>query len=223
MEAIRISCAGFPTRRQFDEFIKHFSVLCPEVQSSRYDEVIASKKILEKVGLKGYQIGKTKVFLRAGQMAELVAQRNEVIGRSACTIQRNVRSFFARKFFLLLQDSAIRIQSICRGQLARDFYEWRRRDMASLMIGKFGRMFLAKKTYKLLCISVVSIQTGLRGMAACNELSYRRKEKAAITIQSHFCGFVARIHYKRMKKAAVTTQCAWRVRVARRELRKLKM
>ncbi|VFR01582.1 unnamed protein product [Cuscuta campestris] len=56
MEAIRISCAGFPTRRQFDEFIKRFSVLCPEVHSSRYDEVIASKKILEKVGLKGYQI-----------------------------------------------------------------------------------------------------------------------------------------------------------------------
>ncbi|CAH9071989.1 unnamed protein product [Cuscuta europaea] len=223
MEAIRISCAGFPTRRQFDEFARRFSVLSPEAQSGRCDEITASKRILEKVGLKGYQIGKTKVFLRVGQMAELDAHRNEVLGRSACTIQRKYHSYFTRKTFLLLRDSAIETQAICRGQLARSFYEWMRRDKASLVIGKFARMFLSKKAYKLLWSSAVFIQTGLRGMAAHNELNYRRKRKAAITIQSHFRGFLDHIYYKRMKKAAITAQCAWRVRVARRELRILKM
>ncbi|XP_019181500.1 PREDICTED: myosin-6-like [Ipomoea nil] len=223
MEAIRISCAGFPTRRIFDEFFKRFNILLPEVKKGSCDGITASKKVLEKVGLKGYQIGKTKVFLRAGQMAELDAHRNEVLGRCACTVQRKVRTYFKRKMFLLLRDSATKIQAICRGQLARNFYEWKRRDRASLMIGKCTRMFLARKDYKLLCSSAVSIQTVLRRMAARNELNYRRRRKAAIAIQTHCRGFLAHLHYRRMKKAALATQCAWRMKIAKRELRKLKM
>lgn len=62
------------------------------------------------------QVGKTKVFLRAGQMAELDARRNEVLGQSASKIQRKVRSYRARKHYILLQKSAIQIQAICRGK-----------------------------------------------------------------------------------------------------------
>lgn len=31
MEAIRISCAGYPTRKSFDEFVQRFSILEPKV------------------------------------------------------------------------------------------------------------------------------------------------------------------------------------------------
>jgi hypothetical protein len=31
MEAIRISCAGYPTRKSFDEFVQRFSILDPKV------------------------------------------------------------------------------------------------------------------------------------------------------------------------------------------------
>ena len=61
------------------------------------------------------QIGKTKVFLRAGQMAELDALRTEVLGRSATKIQRKVRSYLARKNFIQLRISATHLQAICRG------------------------------------------------------------------------------------------------------------
>lgn len=61
------------------------------------------------------QIGKTKVFLRAGQMAELDASRSVVLGRSASIIQRKVRSYFAHKKFILSRISAIQIQALCRG------------------------------------------------------------------------------------------------------------
>jgi myosin V len=57
------------------------------------------------------------VFLRAGQMAELDAHRNEVLGRSASMIQRKVRSFLAQKSFLALRRSALQIQTICRGEI----------------------------------------------------------------------------------------------------------
>ncbi|KAI8554940.1 hypothetical protein RHMOL_Rhmol05G0134900 [Rhododendron molle] len=183
MEAIRISCAGFPTRRTFDEFISRFRVIAPDVLDGRYDEITASKRLLEKVGLEGYQIGKTKVFLRAGQMAELDARRSEVLGRSACIIQRKVRSCFARKSFFALRLSAVQIQALCRGQISRCCYDSMRRNAASLRIQKDTRMYLSRRAYKMLCYSSVSIQTGLRGMAARNELRFRKKNVAAILIQ----------------------------------------
>ncbi|KAK6143975.1 hypothetical protein DH2020_020795 [Rehmannia glutinosa] len=223
MEAIRISCAGYPTKRPFYEFADRFGILAPEVLDGSTDEVAVCKKLLEKVGLEGYQIGKTKVFLRAGQMAELDARRTEVLGRSASIIQRKIRSYMARKSFTLLRRSTIFIQSVCRGELTRHVYESMRREASCLKIQTDLRMYLARKAYKEQCLSAVSIQTGMRGMAARDELRFRRQTKAAIVIQSHCRKFLARSEYMKLKKAAITTQCAWRGRVARKELRALKM
>ncbi|KAF4381343.1 hypothetical protein F8388_026442 [Cannabis sativa] len=122
MEAIRISCAGYPTRKPFREFVGCFGILDPNVFAGSCDEVTASKRLLES-GSQGLSdnhqfpnvIGKTKVFLRAGQMAELDACRSEVLGRSASVIQRKVRSYLARKSFILLRVSSIQIQAFCRG------------------------------------------------------------------------------------------------------------
>ncbi|KAJ9543589.1 hypothetical protein OSB04_023296 [Centaurea solstitialis] len=223
LEAIRISMAGYPTRKPFDEFVDRFGILAPEVLDGNSDEIHACKRLLEKVGLEGYQIGKTKVFLRAGQMAELDARRTEVLGRSASIIQRKVRSYIARKAFVLLRRSVLQIQSICRGELTRKVYESMRREASCLRIQRNLRMHLARKAYKELCVSAVSIQTGLRGMAARDELRFRRQTKAAILIQSHCRKYLARLHFTKAKKGAVTIQCAWRGKVARKELRKLKM
>ncbi|OAY34689.1 myosin-6 isoform X2 [Manihot esculenta] len=223
MEAIRISCAGYPTRRSFVEFVDRFSILAPDVLDESSNEVTACKSLLEKVGLKGYQIGKTKVFLRAGQMAELDARRSEVLGRSASIIQRKVRSYLSRRSFIMARRSAIQIQAACRGQLARQVYENMRREAASLRIQRCLRMYFARKVYTELRCSAISIQTGMRGMAARNDLRFRRQTKAAIVIQSQCRKYLARLHYMELKKAAIVTQCAWRGRVARKELRKLKM
>ncbi|RAL43433.1 hypothetical protein DM860_012574 [Cuscuta australis] len=223
MEAIRISCAGYPTRKPFYEFLDRFGILAPEVLDRSVDEVAACKMLFNKVKLEGYQIGKTKVFLRAGQMAELDARRNEVLGRSASIIQRRIRSYMSRKHFTLLRRSALCMQSVCRGELARQVHGRLRREASCIMIQRNLRMHLAKKAYKELCSAAVSIQTGMRGMAAHDELRFRRQTKAAIIIQSHCRKFIARIAFKKMKKAVLTTQCAWRGRVARKELRNLKM
>ncbi|KAG5055444.1 hypothetical protein JHK85_007954 [Glycine max] len=223
MEAIRISCAGYPTRKTFDEFVDRFSLLSPEALTGSSDEVTACKRILKNVGLEGYQIGKTKVFLRAGQMAELDTRRSEILGRSASIIQRKVRSYLARQSFILLRLSTVQIQAACRGQLARQVYEGMRQEASSLVIQRCFRMHIARKAYKDLYTSAVSIQTGMQGMAARSELHFRRQTKAAIAIQSHCRKYLAELHFAKLKKAAIATQCAWRGKVAQRELRKLKM
>ncbi|WOL13269.1 myosin-8-like isoform X2 [Canna indica] len=223
MEAIRISCAGYPTRRTFCEFVDRFGILAPEVLNGSCDDKTASSKLLSKTNLKGYQVGKTKVFLRAGQMAELDAIRNEVLGRSASLIQRKVRSYLAHKSYLLLRKSAIEIQAVCRGQLARQIFEIKRRNAAALRIQTYFRMHHAKKSYKEFSYSSITIQASLRGMVARKELHFRRQNKASVIIQSRCRQFLAFLHYSRMKKAAITTQCAWRGKIGRRELQKLKM
>lgn len=220
---VGISCAGYPTRKTFDEFVRRFAILAPNVLHGSCNEVSACKMLLEKVNLEGYQIGKTKVFLRAGQMAELDAHRSELLGRSASIIQRKVRSHFCRKSFILLRQSAIHIQTSCRAEVARNRFECLRRETACLKIQKYYCRYLASKAYNNLCFSAVSIQSCMRGMAARNELCFRKQMRAVIVIQSQCRKHSAQLHYLRLKRAAIATQCAWRGRVARKELRKLKM
>lgn len=70
------------------------------------------------------QIGKTKVFLRAGQMAELDARRSEVLSDAANTIQRRARTHIARKHFVALRDATICLQSFCRGDASELFHRY---------------------------------------------------------------------------------------------------
>ncbi|CAN6868868.1 unnamed protein product [Brassica oleracea] len=212
MEAIEVCRAGYPTRKLFDEFLDRFSILASLTLDKSYDEKAACKKLLEAVGLEGYQIGKTKVLLMAGQMAELDARRTEVLGRAARIIQWKFRSY-------LLIKSAINMQAVCRGHLARHrFEDMRRKEAAALKIQRALQIYLERRTY---IEAVVTVQSCLRGMAARNAL--RKKTKATLVIQIHYRRFLAETHYKKLKKAAVTTQSAWRARLARKELRELKM
>ncbi|CAI9781244.1 unnamed protein product [Fraxinus pennsylvanica] len=223
LEAIRISCAGYPTRKSFYEFLNRFSLLAPEVLEGNTDEKTACKKLLEKMGLAGAQIGKTKIFLRAGQMAELDARRAFKLSNAAKTIQRKIRTHSARTHFLALQKSAICIQSLCRGRLACRVFDCMKREAASLKIQTSLRGHLARKNYTSLKYSVVILQTGIRAMAAHKEFRYKNQTKAGTIIQAHWRSHRDFAYYKRLIRASIVTQCRWRGRVARKELRKLKM
>ncbi|KAJ9682386.1 hypothetical protein PVL29_018326 [Vitis rotundifolia] len=223
LEAIRISCAGYPTRRPFFEFINRFGILGQEVLEGNYDEKVACRKILEKKRLKGFQIGKTKVFLRAGQMAELDARRTEVLSNAAKAIQRRIRTHHARKRFIALRKATIHVQSLWRGMLACKLYESMRREAAAVKIQKNIRRHEARKTFNKLRVSVLLLQTGLRAMAAHREFRFRKQTKAAIVIQARWRCHRAFSFYMKLKRGAIVSQCRWRGRVAKKELRKLKM
>ncbi|XP_052169870.1 myosin-9-like isoform X5 [Diospyros lotus] len=223
LEAIRISCAGYPTRKTFFEFLNRFGLLAPEALEGNNDEKLACKKILDKMALMGSQIGKTKIFLRAGQMADLDARRAEKLNNAAKTIQRKIRTHITRKQFIALRMATISIQSLCRGRLACKLFDNLKREAAALKIQTNMRRHLAQVAYNRLQLSVLVLQTGLRAMAALNEFRCRKQTKASITIQAHWRGHRASSYYKKLKWASLVTQCRWRGRVARKELRKLKM
>ncbi|XP_030509984.1 myosin-12 [Cannabis sativa] len=222
LEAIRISCAGYPTKRSFDEFLDRFGMLSPDVLDGS-DEKSACISICDRMGLKGYQIGKTKVFLRAGQMAELDARRTEILANAARRIQRQIRTYLTRKEFISLKRSTINVQKYWRAQLARKQYEQMRREAASIRIQKHQRTHMARTFYTKLQVSAIVIQTGLRAMAARNDFRHRRRTKAATIIQTWWRSHHALSTYKHQKIATLALQCLWRSKVARKELRKLKM
>ncbi|WZY81644.1 hypothetical protein YC2023_028028 [Brassica napus] len=250
LEAIRISCAGYPTKRAFDEFLDRFVMLATHVPEGS-DEKAACASICDKMGLKGYQVcqaqGKTKIFLRAGQMAELDARRTEVLAGATRLIQRQIRTYLTRKEFLGQKKATIFVQKLLRAdpnlrqdttfskltcmscsvayiaQLARKLYQNMRREAASVCIQKNTRAHRARMCYTKLQASATVIQTGLRAMDARNKYRHRRRTKAAIIVQREWRRYQAHEAYNQYKKSTLALQCLWRAKVARKELKKLKM
>ncbi|CAB4321869.1 unnamed protein product [Prunus armeniaca] len=213
LEAVRIKCAGYPTYRSFFEFLTRFRILAPEVLKMDCPENEACEKILEKMGLKDYQIGKTKVFLRAGQMAELDAKRTLMLGDSAQVIQRRGRTRITRRKYVSIREASICVQSFCRGELARKLYKLKKRVNAVVKIQKTARKRLARKDYVKILFSSVVLQTSLRAMVARDELRYR--VKVAIIIQTGLRAMAARDAFRYRVNAAVIIQTGLRAMAAR--------
>uniref|UniRef100_A0A0E0PQH6 Myosin motor domain-containing protein n=1 Tax=Oryza rufipogon TaxID=4529 RepID=A0A0E0PQH6_ORYRU len=184
LEAIRISCAGYPTRKLFRDFLQRFRIIAPDFFKERNDEKVICQKILDKMGLQGYQIGRTKVFLRAGQMAELDARRTEVQNRAARAVQSRFRTHVAREQFLMLHNTSISFQSFVRAILACKLHLLLRKQAAALKIQKNVRCYFASKSFSELRSSAITLQTGLRAFGAYNEYIRRKQNKASTDIQA---------------------------------------
>ncbi|KAJ9543544.1 hypothetical protein OSB04_023251 [Centaurea solstitialis] len=223
LEAIRISCAGYPTNKSFNDFVNKFGLLVPEVLKASHDRKDACKKILDTLGIQGYQIGKSQIFLRAGHMAVLDTRRGEKLSRAIVVIQRMTRSFLIRKRFLAMANLAVALQTLCRGNLAAKAYEDKKKAVVTTKIQTNFRRYTIRASYNRLRHAVVLIQTCLRAMAARLEFRHKRQSHAATRIEAKWRGHRDHKRYKKLTKATVTTQCGWRRRVARRELRRLKM
>ncbi|XP_020880156.1 myosin-16 isoform X2 [Arabidopsis lyrata subsp. lyrata] len=218
LEAIRVKCAGYPTNRTFIEFLNRFLILAPEILKGEYEADVACKWILEKKGLTGYQIGKSKVFLRAGQMAELDAHRTRVLGESARMIQGQVRTRLTRERFVLMRRASVNIQANWRGNIARKISKEMRREEAAIKIQKNLRRQIAKKDYGKTKSSALTLQSGVRTIAARHEFRYKLTTRAATVIQAYWRGYSAISDYKKLKRVSLLCKSNLRGRIARKQL-----
>lgn len=149
------------------------------------------------------QVGKTKVFLRAGQMAELDAYRSEVLGRSASIIQRKVRSYLCRKKFVLLRLSAIQIQALCRG--TKYFH--------LVLLGDKVPCSRRAGTQDIFFFWLIAGQVGR------HRYENMRREAASVKIQKYGRSYISRNAYKNACSSAVSIQTGMRGLAARKELK----
>lgn len=99
LEGIRIARTGFPNRLPFSEFRQRYEVLCRDMPKGYLDGQAATQIMLEKLGLDKtwYRVGRTKVFFRAGVLAELEEQRDELIRSIMGRFQSLARGFIQRR------------------------------------------------------------------------------------------------------------------------------
>jgi myosin protein heavy chain len=99
LEGIRIARTGFPNRLPFVEFRQRYEVLCRDLPKGYLEGQTAAKMILEKLNLDRalYRVGLTKVFFRAGVLAELEDQRDTLIRDIMVRFQSAARGFVQRR------------------------------------------------------------------------------------------------------------------------------
>ncbi|KAL2583804.1 hypothetical protein AAZV13_14G093300 [Glycine max] len=222
LEAVRISLAGYPTRRTYSEFVDRFGLIAPEFMDGSYDDKAATEKILQKLKLENFQLGRTKVFLRAGQIGILDSRRAEVLDNAAKYIQRRLRTFIAHRDFILARAAAFSLQACCRGYIARKIYAAKRETAAAISIQKYIRMWLVRHAYFKLYFSAIIIQSHVRGFVTRQRLLHGKEHRAATFIQAYWRMSKVRSSFRRHQASIVAIQCLWRCRQAKRELRRLK-
>ncbi|XP_071684841.1 protein OPAQUE1 isoform X13 [Lolium perenne] len=222
LEAIRISLAGYPTRRTYAEFIDRFGLLVPEHLMARVDEKSLTERILNKLSLENFQLGRTKVFLRAGQIAVLDSKRTEILEKASRIIQGCFRTFTVRNKFLSTRKASMSLQAYCRGCLARNVLEVKRQVAAAVSVEKYARRWFCRCAYWHLRSAAIVIQSGVRYMLAVQSLLNLKKDEAATIIQAWWR--MQKIHnfHKHYRHATILIQCCWRQKLAKRALRNLK-
>ncbi|KAJ5104936.1 Myosin tail [Penicillium alfredii] len=99
LEGIRIARTGFPNRLPFAEFRQRYEVLCQNMPKGYLEGQSAAQIMLEKLGMDRawYRVGRTKVFFRAGVLADLEEKRDQLIRSIMTRFQSVARGFTQRR------------------------------------------------------------------------------------------------------------------------------
>jgi len=228
LEAVRISCAGYPSKRTYEEFCDHFWMMFLDVSNDpngfsgpnrapnarQMTQAIIERSLTHR----DTQFGKSRVFLRAGRMAELEKKRMELQNSSATLIQAHIKSWLARRKFQETVSSVLRIQGNWRSFKAREELHHRRSERAALRIQTAYRSFAARKRLLAVFDAVHVIQRTYRLYVENKALAAQRRESAATLIQSSWRTCVARREFEEIVRAVVLAQSLWRARLARAEV-----
>ena len=235
LEAVRIACAGFPTRKLFLPFAQRFAILLgaprlremglPMTSSGFVDWYTASdgqvaevvKRVLKSTGvIDGWQMGRTRVFLRSGQLAQLEGARGRVLAAAAVTVQAAWRARDARMQLAEARAAARCIQYSWRGYVRAKEAIRQKREASAMRVQSAWRrhqaraLFLAQKRNN----RAVIIQSNWRRYQARKrflEETEIGKRAAAKAVEEARCG-----------AAATRIQSAWRRVLAQQKAAELR-
>ncbi|KAM8943064.1 unconventional myosin-XVIIIa isoform 4-T4 [Lycaon pictus] len=137
LDAMRMYRQGYPDHMVFSEFRRRFDVLAPHLTKKHgrnyivMDERRAVEELLESLDLEKSSccMGLSRVFFRAGTLAQLEEQRDEQTSRNLTLFQAACRGYLARQHFKKkkIQDLAIRCvqKNIKKNKGVKDWAWWK--------------------------------------------------------------------------------------------------
>uniref|UniRef100_M3XSD4 Myosin heavy chain 14 n=1 Tax=Mustela putorius furo TaxID=9669 RepID=M3XSD4_MUSPF len=130
LEGIRICRQGFPNRILFQEFRQRYEILTPNaIPKGFMDGKQACEKMIQALELDSnlYRVGQSKIFFRAGVLAQLEEERDLKVTDIIVSFQAAARGYLARKAFQKRQQqqSALRVmQRNCAAYLKLRHWQW---------------------------------------------------------------------------------------------------
>lgn len=207
LETIKISRAGYPSKLVYEEFVDRYYFL---VKSSEWNQPPKdlSKKICQKhvKGERKYELGTTKIFFRAGQLAFLEKIRSETFGRYIILIQKNIRKFIAMNHYVKLKRGALVVQRLWRGKVARKQAWELRCTHSAVVIQRNIRRWIIRKKYIKVRSGVCKIQRAYRRHRRAANAEYYESFDAAVLIQKTWRGYITRKKCKKAVKSIIWMQ-----------------
>ncbi|QPG76977.1 hypothetical protein FOA43_004371 [Brettanomyces nanus] len=232
LETIKISCAGFPSRSTYLDFLINFAVLLPSTEREKFLRGEASEaeaKEATRMLLAGeimdnhkYQAGKTKVFFKAGILGYLEKLRSHKIKESAIVIQKYLRGYQVRQQYLAAIESLRSLQALLRGYLARKRIQKQIEKDSATAIQSLVRGYMLRKQFNEIIVSLIAFQAFLRGAYLRLDISQHLRLEAAISLQSVFRGYSVRKEYSHTVRAATIIECCCRRLMAKKRYVKLR-
>ncbi|XP_057301771.1 unconventional myosin-Va-like isoform X2 [Hydractinia symbiolongicarpus] len=225
LETIRISAAGYPSRWTYKEFFDRYRMLIPW-KSIDWDSLhgtchnILSSHIQDE---DKFQLGKTKIFFRAGAVAYLERLRSDMLKRSCIKIQKNVKSWIMCRKYRKLRKATILIQAWIKGHQARRLAKFLRETYACITIQKVWRGHKLHKKYQSIRRNIILIQSAIRGVLVRRKMRAILEVNKSVVIQRVWRGYKVRKSFLKAKKSIVFLQCCVRRKAAKRELKRLKI
>uniref|UniRef100_UPI00358EC0ED unconventional myosin-XVIIIa isoform X3 n=1 Tax=Myxine glutinosa TaxID=7769 RepID=UPI00358EC0ED len=136
LDALRLHRQGYPEQILFSEFCRRYDVLLPGGKQQVAGQTASDYKkavqdMLEHLDLEksSYHLGTSQVFLRAGLVSRLDAQREASTDRGITRLQAACRGYLARQRFKKrkVQELAIRCiqKNIMKNRLVKDWPWWK--------------------------------------------------------------------------------------------------
>ncbi|KAG0093543.1 Myosin type-2 heavy chain 1 [Podila epicladia] len=223
LETIRISCAGYPSRWSFPEFVERYYMLVNSAHWG-FDTQKMCSAILEATIKEAdkYQVGLTKIFFRAGLLAYMEKLRTDKLNMYATLIQKNMRRFVCQKRYQIARRAAIKLQCLARKLYAEKQLRILREESSALLLQTFLRGYIQRKKFVENRNHVLRIQCAIRAKMARIAFQQLRENAGATKIQQIWRGIMARRQYKKEIRAIILVQSCIRRNKARKELMSLK-
>ena len=219
LETIRISTAGYPTRWTYEEFALRYYMLVHSHQWTSEIRTMCNAILNIAIGVgreDKYQMGKTKIFFRAGMLALMENKRTARLNEAAIMIQKNLLARYYRRRYLEARESILFSQAQIRGFIARQKADTMRRSKAATTIQRCWKGSREAKRFHAIKRSATLFTAVTRGFMLRRNIMNKRLGDAAVTIQRSWRSHQQLKQWRSYRRKVVIVQSLWRGKGARR-------